>query len=94
MKYKNILKLNSLISIYADEYQYILIIKENDKQLDNNAKRTYHQSLSGCFEEILFQTIKNNLSNKEIKTISELADELKSSSAYIRNLLTPFESLK
>lgn len=81
------------ISIYADEYQYILTIKANPTQSLANAKHSYHQTLASCFEEILSYMTKLNLADGKDKTMKEIATNIENTVHEIRTLFRPFEDL-
>lgn len=93
MKYTLIAHITSTISIYADEYQYILTIKAVATQSLVNAKHSYHQTIASCFEEILSHTTKLNLTNGENKTMKEIAINIENTVQEIRTLFRPFEDL-
>ena len=93
MKYTLIAHITSTISIYADEYQYILIIKISPTQILSNAKHSYHQTIASCFEEILSHMTKLNLSDGKDKTMKEIATNVENTVQEIRRLFRPFEDL-
>lgn len=93
MTYKLIAHITSTISMYADEYQYILIIKSNPDQALNNGKHSYHQTISYCFEEILSYLTKSNLADGKDKTVEEMAINMENTIKEIRTILKPFEDL-
>lgn len=93
MKQTLIAHITPTISIYADEYQYILTIKANPTQSLANAKHSYHQTLASCFEEILSYTTKLNLADGKNKTMKEIAINIENTIQEIRTLFRPFEDL-
>lgn len=88
-----IAQITPLIYLFADKYQYILIIKANKTQVLNNGYHTYHQTIASCFEEILSYTTKSNLANGENKMMKEIASIVENTVQEIRILFKPFEDL-
>lgn len=93
MKHTLIAHITPTISVYADEYQYILAIKASTTQTLSNAKHSYHQTIAACFEEILSHTTKLNLADGKDKTMREIAENVENTVQEIRTLFRPFEDL-
>ncbi len=93
MKYLLIAHITPTISIYADEYQYILAVKASTTQILSNAKHSYHQTIASCFEEILSYKTKLNLADGKDKTMREIANNVENTVQEIRTLFRPFEDL-
>ena len=83
--------LTPLVSIYADDLNYILIIRKDTEQAIKNGKHTYHSSLSDVFDELLSLKILKNLANNQNKTLVEMIEIINNTRKEIKSLIQPFE---
>lgn len=88
-----ITQITPLIYLFADRYQYIIIIKSNTTQNLKNADHSYHKTIASCFEEILSQATKLNLADGKDKTMKEVVNIVENTVQEIRTLFRPFEDL-
>lgn len=93
MDQKLIAHVTPTISLLADAYQYILIIRSSPTQLMRNGHHTYHPTIGASFEEILSHLTKSNLANGENKTMIEVATIVENTIQEVRRLFKAFEEL-
>ena len=93
MEQKLIAHIVPMISLFADEHQYILVFRSNPAQTVKNGYHTYHRTIADCFEEILSYSTKMNLADGRDKTMEEIASIVEDTVENIRELFKPFEEL-
>lgn len=92
-KIQLITNISPTISIYADELNYILIMKNNPKQALKNARHSYHRSLRDLFEDLFELEVRRELANNQEKTIDEMVMIIRRTKRQIQDLIRPFEEL-
>ncbi len=93
MDHKLIAHITPTISIFADDRQYILMVRSNPTQAIKNGYHTYHRTIGDCFEEILSHTTILNLADGKDKTMKEIAVVMEKTVKEIREIFRPFEDL-
>lgn len=93
MPHKLIAHLTPVISLFADDRQYILVIRDNPAQAINNGAHSYYQTIGLCFEEILSHMTKSNLADGKDKTLKDMAAIMEKTIQEVRTLFKPFEEL-
>lgn len=93
MDQKLIAHITPTISLFADRYQYILVVKASSSQAIKNGHHTYHQTIEACFEELLSHVTRSNLGDDRNKTMQEIAGVIKRTVEEIRRIFKPFEDL-
>ena len=64
--------LTPVISIFVDELQFVLIIRQSPTQRMKNGYHTYHRTLGRVFEEVLNHLTRFNLADGKNKSIEEI----------------------
>ena len=93
MDQKLIAHITPTISVFADRYQYVLVIRGNPAQAIRNGNHSYHQTIGACFEEILDHSVRSNLADGKDKNMKEIASIVEKTAKEIREIFRPFESL-
>lgn len=89
---KLVAKIGDRITLYADEFQYILETKRNLK--DKTPQVVYLFSLSNVFDDIYENAVKEKIADGKDKTLLEISKMIKEVKKDISILLKPFEFLK
>ncbi len=93
MEYKLISHLTPTVSMFADNHQYILIVKNNSSQPLKRGHHMYFISLTGCLQEFVNRQIRSALANGADKTVSDMVRIIQKTRHEVLNLLKPFENI-
>ena len=93
MDHKLIAHITPTISIFADDCQYILVVRSNPNQSIKNGYHTYHRNIRDCFEEILSHMARFNLADGKNKSMKEITNIIESTVQEIIKIFKPFEDL-
>lgn len=94
MEYKLIGNLSPIIHLYADERNYVLIIRKSAKQEMRNGHHMYFLSLSRLFAELFEHQVRANLANDLDKSADEMIEIINSTRKQILDLIEPYERLR
>jgi hypothetical protein len=92
MTYRLVSHLAPGISIFADEWNYILLTKENGIGAKKNGHRQYFGTIADCFQAIWDFKVKTALADNQDKTLEDILKILKATREEMRELMKPFES--
>jgi hypothetical protein len=93
MKYKLIANLFPTVHLFADNRNYVLVVRENTKQEMRNGYHTYSQTLADVFEEVFTFHVRDNLANGLDKTGAEMVEIIKTTRQQIHDLMKPYSEL-
>lgn len=91
---KLIAHLDATTSLFADGYNYILVLKDNPNQLVKNAQQHFFGTLAECFDEFFAHKLKSNLADDRDKNISEILDIINTTRREVKDLIRPFEDIR
>lgn len=94
MEQELIANISPTVHLYADKRNYVLIIRDNTKQLMRNGYHTYFSSLSEVFEEIFDYSVKINLANGLDKSMNEMIEIINQTRKQVLDIISPYEGLK
>jgi len=86
--------LSDTMQLYADERNYILLIKKDKNQAKRNGYYLYFQSLESVFQYIFEYQVKCNLANNIDKDIKDAIKIINNTRDYIKSIIGPFELLQ
>lgn len=90
---KMICKISELITLWADENQYVVRVQKNASQKMKHAESWYFSSLAQCFEEVFDYLHRHNLTRGEHKSIREVAEIILATKKEILDIMAPFAGL-
>ena len=94
MMMKLICRINELVSIWADENQYVVRIQTRPKQSIKHASNSYFPSLEMCFVETFEYLCRNRLADGRDKDLKEVAQIIVMTKQEIKNIMQPFVELR
>ncbi len=90
---KLISQISELISIWADDNQYVVRIKSTPKQNIKHAANSYFPTLEACFEEIFEHLCRSRLADGRDKSFREIAQIIVMTKQEIQTIMQPFVEL-
>jgi hypothetical protein len=94
MMMKLICQINELISVWADDSQYVVRVKTTPKQSIKHASNSYFSSLEMCFEEIFEHLCRSRLADGKDKGFKEIAEIIVMTKREIQTIMQPFVTLR
>lgn len=91
---KLICHINDLISIWADDNQYVVRIKTTPKQNIKHANNSYFPNLAMCFDEIFEHLCRSRLADDSNKDFREIAKIIIVTKQEIQTIMQPFVELR
>ncbi|MDO8600551.1 MAG: hypothetical protein Q7R73_02945 [bacterium] len=91
MNQKLIAHITPTISLFADDRQYVLVIRENKKQTIVRGYHTYFLTIGECFEEVVTHMTRKNLADGKDKTLKEMVSIIENTSKEVRTLFRAIE---
>lgn len=93
MEYKLVTNLLPTVHLFADDRQYVLVIRRSEKQSMRNGYHSYFQTLSEVFEELFNYKVRDSMADGSDKTIEEMIVIIKNTKITILEIMKPFEQL-
>lgn len=90
---KSICNISDLISIWADDRQYIVRRQTNKKQNSKHADSAYFPTLEACFQEVFEILCRERLADGKKKTLKEVVEIIRATRQEIREIMQPFVNL-
>ncbi len=93
MNQKLISHLTPTAALFADDLNYILIIRSNPTQAIRNGKKYYLRSLEDVFSELLEYKLRYSLADGQNKTAEQMLEIIQLTRREIKEIIRPFEDI-